>query len=203
MPRMIVVAGPPGGGKSTQLGPDYFLAQRIPYFNIDDRCKELHGSSKGIPVHIRNQANADLRQFCTANFTAQATFAYETTLRKPFAIEQSGLARGHGFESVLHFIAAPFEVHFQRVQARSQQGGHSASEKTLLSMYKDSMENLPKAIRAFDHSMLYDGSGSEPRLVLEITANTVERYEGPIPPWIREGLLQARDPHRLREDFER
>ena len=93
MPRMIVVAGPPGGGKSTQLGPDYFLAQRIPYFNIDDRCKELHGSSKGIPVHIRNQANADLRQFCTANFTAQATFAYETTLRKPFAIEQSGLAR--------------------------------------------------------------------------------------------------------------
>ena len=110
MPRMIVVAGPPGGGKSTQLGADYFRLQQIPYFNIDDRCKKLHGSSKGIPLHIRNRANAELRHFCKDHFVAQMTFAYETTLRAPFAIEQSGLARAAAFQTELHFHRGTFRT---------------------------------------------------------------------------------------------
>ncbi len=203
MPRMIVVAGPPGGGKSTQLGADYFRLQQIPYFNIDDRCNVLHGSSKGIPLPIGNRANAELSQFCMDHFVAQMTFAYESTLRAPFAIEQSGLARAAAFQTELHFIAAPFAVHLKRVQALSQQGGHSASEKTLRSMYDASLNNLPGAVRVFDHTLLYDGSGAEPQLLIETHANVIQKYTGGIPDWMELGLRNARHPQRDREDFGR
>src|SRR5215208_3557034 len=40
-PRMIVVAGPPGSGKTT-----YFpiTAFHVDAFSIDDRCAQIHGS---------------------------------------------------------------------------------------------------------------------------------------------------------------
>jgi dephospho-CoA kinase len=56
MAKMIVVAGPPGGGKSTALGARYFSALQIPYFNIDERCKQLHGSAQKISPQIRQRA---------------------------------------------------------------------------------------------------------------------------------------------------
>lgn len=87
-------------------------------------------------------------------------------------------------------------------QARAQQGGHSASEKTLRHMYKDSLENLPKALRAFDHSMLYDSAGPEPRLVVEIRQNRLHRYEEQFPMWVEHSLREAVDPYRSHEDFQ-
>src|SRR3990172_9394826 len=49
-PRMIVVAGPPGSGKSTAFP----VAQSgVDAFNIDDRAAELQGSYRNIPREIR------------------------------------------------------------------------------------------------------------------------------------------------------
>lgn len=156
MPKMIVIAGPPGGGKSTVFSSAYFAEIRLPYFNIDERCKALHGSSHAIPAAIRVRANEDLRAFCEENLARQAGFAFETTLRADFAIRAAEHAKRAGFTTEMHYLAAPVEIHVQRVTARALAGGHSASEPRLRQMYADSMHNLVRALKTFDHSQLHD-----------------------------------------------
>lgn len=190
---MIVVAGPPGGGKSTLLGRDYYSERGIPYFNIDERCKELNGaSSQKIPLPIRNRANQELRLFCLEHFQNRQTFAFETTLRAPFAIEQTGLAQAANFEAELHFVAAPVQKHVDRVIARAASGGHGASERTVRTMYEDSLRNLPGALRAFDHSYLYDSGTDTPALLVEVEGKQILLYDGAIPSWMDRALRQVR-----------
>ncbi len=158
MAQMTVIAGPPGGGKSTGFNRDYFRRRNIPYFNIDDRCKTLHGSSTQIPEHIRRQANAELRVFSTDHISSNLSFAFETTLRAEFAIERATFARQWGFDTLMHFFAADEDTHIRRVTGRAQAGGHAASPPRLRDMYRACMANLPKAMAAFNECRIYDTS---------------------------------------------
>jgi hypothetical protein len=49
-PRMIVVAGPPGSGKTRYFPVTAF---GVDAFNIDDRCAQICGSSRAIPRDVR------------------------------------------------------------------------------------------------------------------------------------------------------
>ncbi len=49
---MTVVAGPPGSGKSVLFNVRHF---GVDWFNVDDRCNELHGSYQSTPTHIRQR----------------------------------------------------------------------------------------------------------------------------------------------------
>jgi predicted ABC-type ATPase len=167
MAQMIVVAGPPGGGKFTVMGSHYFSDFAIPYFNIDERCKQIHGSAQKIPPGIRQQANDELRNFCEERIQGRQTFGFETTLRADFAIRMAHAAQKVGIATELHYIAAAVETHIERVTARAIAGGHAASEPRLREMYIASLENLPRAMNAFDHCLIYDSSGPSPILRLE------------------------------------
>jgi len=57
---MIVVAGPPGGGKSTAFPVSTF---GVAFFNADDRAAALQGGAyTGISRQIRLQANRELEE---------------------------------------------------------------------------------------------------------------------------------------------
>lgn len=57
IPRVIVVAGPPGSGKSTLYPVSSF---GVSYFNADDRAAELNGGSYvGISNEIRKIVNLE------------------------------------------------------------------------------------------------------------------------------------------------
>jgi hypothetical protein len=49
-PRMLVVAGPPGSGKTASLPVTAF---GVDAFNIDDRCAQIRGSYRAIPRDVR------------------------------------------------------------------------------------------------------------------------------------------------------
>jgi predicted ABC-type ATPase len=102
MAKMVLVAGPPGGGKSSVMGTRYFSNLKIPCFNIDERCKHLHGSSYKIPLQIRQQANEELRIFCQDRIRSEQTFAFETTLRADFAIRTARGDRVSAIETEIH-----------------------------------------------------------------------------------------------------
>src|SRR5438874_2736298 len=78
-PRMIVVAGPPGSGKSSL----YPLASfNVVYFNADDRAAELNGGSYiGISKEIRNIVNAEFETFVLGSIERRVSFAIEFTDR--------------------------------------------------------------------------------------------------------------------------
>ena len=54
-PRMYIVAGPPGSGKSTVFPVSDFA---VNFFNADDRAAQInHGLYRGIPQSIRDKVN--------------------------------------------------------------------------------------------------------------------------------------------------
>ena len=111
-PRMIVVAGPPGGGKSS-IFPLAKLGTR--YFNADDRAAELNGGSYiGIPKHIRETVNREFETFVSDCISQHESFAVETTLRSAVTFDQAQNARAAGFVTEMRYLALEnFALHLE------------------------------------------------------------------------------------------
>ena len=172
-PRMIVVAGPPGGGKSSHFPVGNV---GVDWFNSDDRAAQLNaGSYRNIPVHVRSASGEQLRQFIDSHIEARRSFAFENALRTDAGFQQIRRAKEAGFRILLDYVAAgPVEEHIRRVMNRAALGGHSASERKLRDIYQNSMnlltafeENRQQRIallRIFDNSENF----GRPRLVLSM-----------------------------------
>jgi predicted ABC-type ATPase len=188
---MIVVGGPPGSGKSTALPVRSF---GIDAFNVDDRCRELHGSYQRIPREIRARASSECEVFVSNHIEAGLDFAVETTMRTSIAIEQARTARPRGFTTILFFLAAgDANIHVERVRARAFAGGHAAPEAEIRATYVASIAMLPEAIRAFDVVECLDTTvhNSAPRWVASARAGEISLRGEPTPPWLQPALRRA------------
>ena len=188
-PEMIVIAGPSGSGKSRHFPARDF---DVAFFNVDDRCAELnHGSYRATPSAVRAQAQRECEQFiatCTANGTS---FAVESTLRTPIAIEQAERARAAGFVAKMIFIATD-HVHDNvlRIARRGLDGGHSAPEARIREIYAHSLHNLVRASEVFDELVLYDNTAHDqaPRMVRIYVRQRLMFDDPPTPPWLQRVL---------------
>jgi predicted ABC-type ATPase len=186
-PIMIVVAGPSGSGKS-RLFP--VASSGHASFNVDDRCRELHGSSAGIPPLVRAQAQRECELFVTEQTAARRSFAVETTLRSDIAIHQAATAKDAGFLTRMIFVATrDVEINIERVARRALLGGHSAPPERIREIHRRSLANLPFALRTFDEVLIYDNSdfGQPPTFVCELRAGRVWPT-ATIPDWLRPAL---------------
>jgi predicted ABC-type ATPase len=184
---MVVVAGPPGSGKSSHFpvegGP-------IDGFNVDLRAAAYNGGSfRDIPRAVRDRARRECEAFIDEHLAEGKSFAVETTLRSGVAIEQARRAQGAGFETDMIFVTAgrPEEC-VARVRLRGLAGGHAASEGELRDIYARSMANLVQAAEVFDRIDLYDASvrGAPPRLVGRVAAGRFVPAVAPLPDWLPE-----------------
>jgi predicted ABC-type ATPase len=193
VPEMFIVAGPPGGGKSTVFSLRNFT-NRI--FNADDRAAELNGGSYfAIPLAVRHRVNREFEIFIRDNIAAHKSFALETTMRSKITFEQAKLAKSAGFHVFMTYVAVDtFERHVERVTQRALLGGHAASETTLRRIYQSSLENLPLALEpgqsGIDEVRIFDNSGFQqaPRLALEARHGSVTRLANEFPAWLRRVL---------------
>jgi hypothetical protein len=88
---MLVVAGPPGSGKSMHFPVVSFAEDG---FNIDVRAAAANnGSFIGIPRAIRRNVQRECERFIADHIARRVSFAVETTLRTPIAMSQAGSAR--------------------------------------------------------------------------------------------------------------
>lgn len=165
-PRMVIIAGPPGAGRSSIFSLSDF-AEHV--FNADDRAAELNsGSCQTIPLTVRATVNREFEQFVHANIGAGTSFALETTLRSMITFEQARLAKENGFRVFMRYVALDtVEHHIERVKRRAAHGGHSASETTLRRIHASSLANLPVALdpekSGIEIVRIYDNSRSESR----------------------------------------
>jgi predicted ABC-type ATPase len=184
-PKMIVVAGPPGSGKSVAFPIDSF---GVDSFNADDRSAQLNnGSYQGIPLEIRVIVNKEFEAFVEDHIRNHKSFAIETTLRSDITFRQADQARTEGFEIQMRYITLNgFAQNLKRVIARAFAGGHSAPADQLQKIHEASLRNLPKAIREMDRIQVYDNSAPDrrPKRVLSAQSGKVT-YLHPSPPeWL-------------------
>lgn len=187
-PRMIVVAGPPGSGKTRYFPVTAF---GVDAFNIDDRCAQILGSYRAIPRDIRRAVAKECERFVLDHIERGKSFAVETTLRTSAAIEQALLARKRGFATEMRFVATDsIAENVARVLQRSQAGGHGASEREIRAIHHASVANLKEAIRAFERVRVYDSTVRwvPPRLVAVTRDGRVVRH-GATPGWLEAALL--------------
>lgn len=143
-PRMIVVAGPPGSGKTMYFPVTAF---GVDSFNIDDRCAQILGSYRAIPRDVRRAVAKECERFVLDHIERGKSFAVETTLRTPAAIEQAELARKNGFATEMRFVATDsIAENVARVLQRAQAGGHGASEREIRAIHQASVANLRTAV---------------------------------------------------------
>ncbi len=142
---MIVIADPPGSGKSSRFPLSAF---GVEWFNADNRAAELNfGSFRKISGEIRTQVNIEFQRWILDHIAARRSFALETTLRSPITFEQSRLAHEHGFWTSMDYVAAgSAEESIRRIIERSYRGGHSASERLVRGIYEKSIANLFTAL---------------------------------------------------------
>jgi predicted ABC-type ATPase len=192
-PRMFIVAGPPGGGKSS-----FFTLSRFAdhAFNADHRAAELNGGSyENIPTSVRAVVNREFEEFVHTKIRSGTSFGLETTLRSTITFEQARLAKKSGFGVIMFYVALDsVEGHIERVMRRAAYGGHSASEATLRKIHASSLSNLPTALipdrSGIDIVQVYDNSKSEslPILVLEAYGGRINRLADQFPGWLQRAL---------------
>lgn len=187
-PRMIVVGGPPGSGKSTAFPVHTFGVEA---FNVGERCRELHGGYRGIPVEIRARAGAECEVFVRHHIDEGVDFAVETTMRTAIAIEQARIARRNGFHAMLFFLATEDpNINVERVRARAFGGGHAAPEAEIRSTYVASLGMLKEAIAVFDVVECFDTTrhDSAPRWIASLRGPQLTLRDTPTPAWLQLAL---------------
>jgi predicted ABC-type ATPase len=183
---MVVVAGPPGSGKSIRFKAQDF---GVDAFNVDDRCNELHGSYQGIPPAVRKQAQKECEHFILEHIRTSKSFATETTLRTLIAVQQAQQAKKAGFKTFFIYVATgDAKINIERVRLRGLAGGHSAPPEVIRETCNLSLDNLATALMGFDHCQVYDNSGSGPVLVLRVEKGQVVEVADPLPIWVRKAL---------------
>ena len=143
-PRMIVVAGPPGSGKTRNFPVSAF---GVDAFNIDDRCAQILGSYRAIPRDVRRAVAKECERFVLDHIEQARSFAVETTLRTTAAVDQAVLAQRRGFVADMHFVATEsIAENVARVLQRAQAGGHGASEREIRAIHHASIANLARQL---------------------------------------------------------
>jgi predicted ABC-type ATPase len=190
---MLVVAGPPGSGKTMHFPVASFGEDG---FNVDLRAAAANnGSFIGIPRAVRRSVQRECEQFVEGHIATCTSFAVETTLRTPIAISQAGRARRAGFETTMIFVCAgSADECVGRVRLRGLAGGHSAPEGELRSIYASSLANLGAAVRAFDLVEIYDNGvrGAAPRVVARAKSGSVTMLTDAPRDWLSAALTSVR-----------
>ena len=65
------------------------------------------------------------------------------------------------------------------------QGGHNVPNDDVRRRYSRSLSNLKQFVNVANETLLYDNSGPEPRLILEIRSGHVVRKSRDLPRWAR------------------
>jgi predicted ABC-type ATPase len=184
---MIIVGGPPGGGKSTFFP---IAAMGVDAFSIDDRCAQILGSYRAIPPAIRKAVSQECERFVDEHIQSRRSFAVETTMRTLVSVRQAERARGRGFRTALTFLGtASADINVERVLQRAQAGGHAASEAEIRSVHTAALANLAEAVRVFDRCRVLDSSEpwKRPRLVARAVRGRLTLEPG-APSWAADAL---------------
>lgn len=188
-PRLLVVAGPNGSGKTTvtEAGLRHEWFDGCEYVNPDAIAQELGDWND--PRHVLEAAREAERRR-EACLKHGRSLAFESVFSAPDKPDFVVRALEAGFFVRLFFVSTESpDINVARVAQRVALGGHSVPPDRIVARWSRSIANCAAVAPLVDRLYLYDNSihNADARLVLRASSGRVERiYEdAPLPAWTR------------------
>lgn len=195
-PRLIVVAGPNGTGKTSiteQLLRHEWMGG-CEYVNPDYIARDEFGDWNAPDAVIKAAVRAaEVRERCLRE---GRSLAFETVLSMPDKVDFIQRARRAGFFVRLFFVGTDDpSINAKRVALRVMEGGHDVPINKIIARYTRSLANCSVAARIVDRAYVYDNSvdNAPARLLFRMAEGKLIKDYGNINPWALE-ILREIDP---------
>ena len=166
-PKVYVIAGPNGSGKTT-FASDFLpaYADKPAFINADTIARGLSGFS---PDAVALKAGRLLLEQIEIYAAKRADFAFETTLSGTTYLARLRKLQQAGYAIHVFFLWIPnVKLSLARVASRVRMGGHAISEKVVRRRFHKGIINFLQHYRAMaDSWILFDNSGASPYLIAE------------------------------------
>lgn len=183
MPVLTVFAGPNGSGKSSVI-------QRVD-FEGRENLLEADAIARRInpdaPDRGAIRAGREILRRTDELVDSGEDFAIETTLAGRWTASAIRAAlEGAFFVRLVYICVESPELSIRRVQERVAQGGHDVPVEDVRRRYARSLTNLKEVIGVVHQAFVYDNSGANPKLVIEIRSGVLVQSAGDLPGWATE-----------------
>jgi len=176
---------------------DSFLENHSLRIKADERgfSTSFKLGSKGLiqaEGNVNSYQAALLADFIRTQLILQGTkFTFETVMSDPSKVDFMNFSRENGFKIYLYYVCTVSPViNVARVKQRVETGGHPVPEDLIVSRYTRSLENLQGAIENSYRAFLWDNSGKEAQLALEVfEGKTIVSHSKQVPNWVQEYCL--------------
>jgi predicted ABC-type ATPase len=188
-PRLIVVAGPNGSGKTSitqQLLMHEWMTGCV-YVNPDWIARDEFGDWNSPEAVIQAaQRAAEIRERCLRDGDS---LAFETVLSAPDKLEFIRRARDAGFFIRLFFVGTDDpSINAKRVAMRVMKGGHDVPIPKIISRYTKSLAYCSVVAWWIDRMYVYDNSvdNARAKLLFRASQGRLIKTYGEINLWARE-----------------
>ncbi|MGH7670951.1 MAG: AAA family ATPase [Gemmatimonadaceae bacterium] len=158
-PRIVVLAGVNGAGKSSVVGAMIRAAGSY-YFNPDEATRLILERNPGAALAEANAAAwAEGTRLLEHAITAHKDYTFETTLGGHTIVALLERAADAGCAvTVIYVGLATVEQHMARVRARVAAGGHAIPDARIRARYRTSREHLIRLLPRLHELKVYDNS---------------------------------------------
>ncbi|MGK0363443.1 MAG: putative ABC-type ATPase [Saprospiraceae bacterium] len=158
-PKLIIVAGANGSGKTTFAMP-YTQEKGYPFLNADEIAKEL--TARGEPNAMLKAGRIFFKNL-DEWLTEKKSFVVETTLSGKYIKKVAERAKKNGYEVQMIYLFLENEnICVDRVKSRVKKGGHDVAVEDIKRRYFRSKRNFWENFRktADSWKLIFNGENS-------------------------------------------